>query len=253
MPRAARQISCTGFYHVMIRGVNKDIIFNDNEDRKNFLHLLNHYKNKKNCIIHAYCLMDNHVHVLIQDNNNELSEFMRNVTSVYAEEFNKKYKRIGHLFQERFKSECVEEEYYLQRLIRYIHRNPEKAGICKTEDYEWSSYKEYIGESKIIQKEFILLMYSNNTDLAIKKFKNEVLKSNEDIIDDVYMEKEITKEQATYFIKYLFKVKDIEDIIKKEKEEIKEYVKKIKETKRISNKQIAEILRLNKNFVGDIK
>lgn len=253
MPRTQRKLSYTGFYHVMIRGVNKEIIFKDDKDRRNFLHLLSYYKNKVNCVIHAYCLMDNHVHILLQDDNNNLSEFMRNVTSVYAEEFNKKYKRIGHLFQDRFKSECIEDDYYLKRLIRYIHRNPEKAGICKTDEYKWSSYMEYIGKNIIIQNDFVLSMYNKNTKLAVQEFKKSVLNDSEDIIDDVYLKKQVSNEDAIYFIKFLFKIDDIGEIINKNKKEIKEYVKRIKETRTITNKQIAEILKLNKNFVGKIK
>ena len=159
MPREARKISRSGFYHVMIRGVNKEIIFRDDRDREMFLRLLKHYKIKLNCIVHAYCLMNNHVHILVEDNNNKLGELMRNVTSVYAGEFNKKYKRIGHLFQERFKSQNVESDYYLLRVIRYIHRNPEKAGVCITEKYKWSSYSEYIYTNKIAKTTVNLLSF----------------------------------------------------------------------------------------------
>lgn len=253
MPRETRKLSYTGFYHVMVRGVNKEIIFKDEKDKKCFLRLLSYYKSRENCIIHAYCLMDNHVHILIQDMDNKLSDFMRNVTSVYAEEFNKKYKRVGHLFQERFKSECVEDDYYLKRLIRYIHRNPEKAGICKTEEYKWSSYMEYIEKNTIIQKDFVLSMYNKNPNLAIKEFKNNVLNGQEDTIDNVYLNKQVSNEDAICFINFILKVDSIDEIIKKNKKEIKEYVRRIKETRRISNKQIAEVLKLNKNFVGKIK
>ncbi len=253
MPRTVRKVSYSGFYHVMIRGVNKEIIFRDNRDRINFLHLLKYYKTKLNCVIHAYCLMNNHVHILIEDTNNKLGELMRNVTSVYAGEFNKKYGRIGHLFQDRFKSQCVESDFYLLRLIRYIHRNPEKAGICKTENYKWSSYREYISTSKIIQKEYILSKYDNNFNKAIELFKNNILTDKEDNIDDVYIESEITKDKAIEFIKYILDVQDIKTILRKNKEEKIEIVKSIKNTGRISNKQISEILNLNKNFVGKIK
>ena len=112
---------------------------------------------------------------------------------------------------------------------------------------------EYIGKNRIIQKNFILSMYSKNAKIAVKEFKKSILDGSEDIIDDVYLEKYISNEDAIYFIKFLFKVDDIEEIINKGKKDIKKYVRRIKETKRISNKQIAEILKLNKNFVGKIK
>ena len=253
MPREARKISCSGFYHIMIRGVNKEIIFKDDRDRETFLRLLKHYKLKLDCIVHAYCLMNNHVHILIEDNNNKLGEFMRNVASVYAGEFNKKYKRIGHLFQERFKSQNVENDYYLLRLIRYIHRNPEKAGICKTEEYKWSSYREYIYTNRIIEKEYILSKYNSNYDKAIKLFKEKVLSGEEDNIDDVYIENETTKEKAIDFIEYILNISDINLIFDVVKEKKIEMAKKIKETGKINNKLISEIFGLNKNLVGKIK
>jgi len=254
MPREARKMSCSGIYHVMIRGVNKETIFKDDRDREMFLRLLKHYKTKLNCIVvHAYCLMDNHVHILIEDEDDKISEFMKNVTSVYAGEFNKKYKRIGHLFQERFKSQNVENDYYLLRLVRYIHRNPEKAGICKAEEYKWSSYREYICTNKIIEKEYILSKYNSNYNEAIELFKNNVLSSEEDRIDDVYIESEITKEKAIEFIKYILNISDGQSIFNVEKEKKKEMEKKIKKTGKINNKLISEIFGLNKNLVGRIK
>ena len=142
----------------MIRGVNKQNIFLEDKDRQMFKRILFYYKRKLNCKIYAYCLMDNHVHLLFSDKEYVISDFMRNIGSVYAGEFNKKYKRVGHLFQDRFKSICVYDDVYLLRLIRYIHRNPERAGISKTEYYKWSSYKEYIG--KEIKRELPLCRYN---------------------------------------------------------------------------------------------
>ena len=120
MPRTARKISKTGFYHVIIRGVNKEMIFIDDEDRKMFLRLLKFYKTDMNCKIHAYCLMSNHVHLLIEDKKLKIGELMKNITCVYAGEFNKKYNRVGHLFQDRFNSQNVEKQDYLFRVIRYM-------------------------------------------------------------------------------------------------------------------------------------
>ena len=141
MPRAKRHLVNEGIYHVMIRGVNKQIIFKEDKDRQMFIRIMKYCIKKYNCIVYAYCLMNNHVHILLEDKNFSISEFMQYLECIYAEEFNKKYKRVGHLFQDRFKSIYVYDDNYLLRLIRYIHRNPEKAEICKTEEYIWSSYK----------------------------------------------------------------------------------------------------------------
>ncbi len=252
MPRVAREISYSGLYHVMIRGVNKEVIFKDDRDRNNFLHLLKYYKNKLNCDIHAYCLMDNHVHILIEDKNNKLGELMRNINCVYAGEFNKKYKRVGHLFQERFKSENVENDYYLLRLIRYIHRNPEKAGICKTEDYRWSSYKEYIKEGKIINRKFILSKYDKNEKEAIQKFSYSVLNDREDSIDNVYFRTTTTIEERKKFIQFITNIEDVSSIILKNKKEVRDIIIKIKETRKLTAVEISEIIGISKNVIYKI-
>ncbi len=249
MPRTARKISCSGFYHVMIRGVNKEIIFKDDRDRMNFLHLLKYYKTKLNCIIHAYCLMDNHVHILIEDNDCKLGELMRNITCVYAGEFNKKYKRVGHLFQERFKSQNIEDEFYLLRLIRYIHRNPEKAGICNTEDYKWSSYKEYINGEKIIKRNFILEKYSKNTYKAIEEFKRQMKRENNDLLDAAYIKHEITDEMLMELIKYELKIENIDEIRKMDKSRLKESIQKIKRIRNIKDIQLLRVLNVSKNIL----
>lgn len=254
MPREGRKISYSGFYHVMIRGVNKEIIFKDDRDRRNFLHLLKYYKIKLNCNVHAYCLMDNHVHILIEDNNNKLGELMRNVSCVYAGEFNKKYKRVGHLFQERFKSQNVENDYYLLRLVRYIHRNPEKAGICKTEEYKWSSYREYIYGEKIIERKFILKKYDENIRKAIVKFSRDVLTNKEDGIDNVYFKdkSKTTKEDREDFIKFITKIEDIPSIKAKPKKEIKEIIKMLKETNKLTVNEISELIGISNNIIYKI-
>ena len=249
MPREARKVSCSGFYHVMIRGVNKEIIFKDDRDRRNFLHLLKYYKIKLNCKIHAYCLMDNHVHILIEDNNNKLGELMRNVTSIYAGEFNKKYKRVGHLFQERFKSQNVENDYYLLRLVRYIHRNPEKAGICKTEDYVWSSYKEFICGEKIIETKTILEKYNVNINKAIKEFKERMKQSDNDLLDSAYIKDKITDEMLVKLIKHELNIENISDISKMDKESIREILRKIKLIRNIKDVQLFKVLNISKNII----
>ena len=243
MPRTARKISKTGFYHIIIRGVNKTEIFIDDEDRKMFLHLLKYYSVELNCKIYTYCLMSNHVHLLIEDKELKIGELMKNVTCVYAGEFNKKHERVGHLFQDRFKSQNVENQNYLLRLIRYIHRNPEKAGICKTEDYKWSSYSEVIYGSKIIDRDFILSIYSDNSFYAINQFKKQMTGNNEDIIDSAFIEEKITDAQARNLIEYVIKTKQIPEI---NEENLVKVVCKIKEIKNISVEQILRVIEVSK-------
>jgi len=157
MTRPLRTNSGTGIYHVMLRGINKQIIFESPLDYGKFLNLLYQMvypidESRKpmppKCIIYAYCLMPNHVHLLIQEKNQNLSNIIKQIAAAYALYFNKKYERCGHLFQDRFKSESVADAAYFFTLLRYIHQNPVAGGLCeKVDDYEWSSWREYIGIS----------------------------------------------------------------------------------------------------------
>lgn len=155
MPRHSRQSSATGIYHVMLRGINQQNIFEDLEDYWKFLKLLDltvhpvdelGHALPPRCTIYAYCMMTNHVHLLIKEGAEGLAAVIRSIAISYAIHYNKKYQRKGSLFQDRFKSEPVSDMAYFITLIRYIHQNPVAADIVKrVEDYSWSSWTEYDG------------------------------------------------------------------------------------------------------------
>ena len=147
MPRGPRKRSNSSIYHVIIRGINKQIIFESDDDRYEFLSRLKSFIDENKFIMFGYCLMDNHVHLLVQEIEDDISTIIKRISASYVFWYNKKHERCGHLFQERFKSEPVETESYLLTVLRYIHRNPIEAGLSKDIlDYKWSSYKEYIQE-----------------------------------------------------------------------------------------------------------
>ena len=166
MARQARQKSESGIYHVMLRGINHQRIFEDEEDAAKFMDLLSNYKKRCGYALYGYCLMDNHVHLLIHEairpsvleykgrdieagEGENLEMVFKRLGVAYVAYFNRKYQRSGHLFQDRFKSEPITDDAYLLMALRYIHRNPVKAGICaKPEDYTPSSYWEYLGEKQ---------------------------------------------------------------------------------------------------------
>ena len=153
MPRQARKLSSTGIYHVMLRGINQQQIFEDEEDYDKFLQILKECKEVSEFRMLAYCLMGNHVHLLIKQEQERLDTVFRRIAGRYVYWYNVKYRRVGHLFQDRFKSEPVEDDAYFLTVLRYIHRNPVKAKMCrKPEDYLYSSYREYIGEESLIDR-----------------------------------------------------------------------------------------------------
>ena len=143
MPRTARKESFTGYYHLIVRGIGKQIIFEHDKDYGYYISLMRKYSEETGVSICAYCLMDNHVHFLVYDNSKEVSQFMKKLNVAYAGYFNSKYSRTGHLFQDRFLSEVVDSEAYLITVFRYILNNPAKANICPASEYLWNSYRAY--------------------------------------------------------------------------------------------------------------
>ena len=143
MPRTARILSETGYMHIYTRGNGKQILFEDRNDYIYYLELLRRLSHETNVSICAFCLMENHTHLLIHDKNGHISQFMKILNMTYTMYFNRKYKKTGHLFDGRFKSVPIESEEYLLTVFRYVLNNPKQAKICPTEKYLWSSYTRY--------------------------------------------------------------------------------------------------------------
>ena len=158
---AKRKLSEVDIYHVVSRGTGRQLIFECDEDRETFLRLLKRTLKLTNVELYAWCLMGNHYHLLVHASLDRISAMMRLLNSSYARWFNYKGKRVGHLFQCRFKSEPVNDEAYLMTVIRYIHRNPDVAGIANTESYRWSSFKEYIGTGGLCLTDFPLSLFGS--------------------------------------------------------------------------------------------
>ncbi|MCF6466718.1 transposase, partial [Clostridium sp. Cult2] len=218
MARLPREKSEIGIYHVMLRGINKQIIFEDNGDRDKFLTTLGSFKGEDNYDIYAYCLMDNHVHILIKEKNDNISTAIKRICSSYVYWYNSKYERCGHLFQERFKSEVVNSNGYLLTVLRYIHQNPIKAGIASTiSEYKWSSYNEYISEPNLVNTDFVLNLFCPNRKKAKDLFIDFNSENNYD------------------------KCMDYGDIIKLTDKEVKEYIAKL------GIKNIGELQNLNRD------
>ncbi|SEA56738.1 REP element-mobilizing transposase RayT [Xylanibacter ruminicola] len=157
MPRQSRKPSGTGIYHVMMRGINHQNIFEEQEDYYQFLKTLDlmalSYEPDgtpagRNYTLYAYCLMPNHIHLLIREREDTIGMAIKRIASSYAYYYNHKYSRDGHLFRERFKSEPVNDMAYFVTLLRYIHQNPVKAGMVEAVgDYEFSSWGEYMDKN----------------------------------------------------------------------------------------------------------
>ena len=207
MPRQARTKSESGYYHILLRGIGQQNIFEDQQDRQKFIQILGRYKKEMNYQLIAYCLMGNHVHLLLQDVDRCLDVTMKKIAGSYAFYFNWKYERVGHLFQDRFKSEPVDDDAYFLTVLRYIHQNPYKAGISQIADYPWSSYKNYIEDCGIVDTEMALALLNGKSNFV--QFINE---TDERKCLDVEFNKRLTDEKAIQIIKSVAKIKNVQDL-----------------------------------------
>lgn len=164
------------FYHITSRGNQRERIFWDDKDREEFKRILKRTKERYGYLLHAYVLMDNHYHLLMETPHANIKQAMQNINTSYAVSVNKRHGRYGHLFQGRYKAFIVDKESYLLELSRYIHLNPIRAKIVqKPEDYKWGSYRAYIGAGDgITDTEDTLYAFSKKRAIAIKKYKEFV-------------------------------------------------------------------------------
>lgn len=166
------------FYHVTSRGNEKKPIYKSKRDRQKYLEYLESASARYNVVIHAYCLMNNHYHLLIETPSGNLPQIMRHINGAYTTYFNFKRGRTGHLFQGRYKAILVEMDEYAKELSRYIHLNPVRANIFETPDeFEWSSYNFYIGRKKSpawLCRDFILGYFGKKIKEAQQNYKQFV-------------------------------------------------------------------------------
>jgi putative transposase len=153
MPRPLRIEYEHAFYHVMNRGRAQQFIFHDTRHYQTFLTTLGEAQQRFNCVVHAYCLMGNHYHLLIETPEANLGRIMRHINGVYTQRYNRLNHTDGPLFRGRYKAILVEQDEYLLQLSRYIHRNPIEMKtplVEQLEDYPWSSYPAFIGKAKAV-------------------------------------------------------------------------------------------------------
>lgn len=184
MPRQPRVKGEFSTYHIIQRGNERKNLFISDDDRVRYIETLCRMKQKYNFLIYAYCLMDNHVHLLIDDNGNDISRLVKSINISYVNYFNRAYRRCGHLFQDRFRSELVDSDGYLLEVSRYIHNNPVRAGIVgDPSEYRWSSFGIYNGKAKdiygLIDKGLVLHIFSTDRVKAVKAYIDYVYKEED--------------------------------------------------------------------------
>ena len=181
MPRQARLDVPGALHHIMVRGINKTVLFEDKRDKARFLERLGENVTEGKCSIYAWVLMDNHAHLLFKSGQDGISAFMRKLLTWYAQYFNRRHKRTGHLFENRYKSILCDEENYLIALVRYIHLNPIRAQIVKTieelDRYSWSGHGTIIGTTKYpwMDVDSVLSQFSDGKRKAISQYRRFIM------------------------------------------------------------------------------
>ncbi len=213
MSRPLRLEFAGAVYHVTSRGDGREDIFLDDGDRELFLEVLAEVTETFNWTVHAYCLMGNHYHLLVETPDANLSKGMRQLNGIYTQRFNRKHKRVGHVFQGRYKAIIVQKETYLLELSRYIVLNPVRARMVRAaKDWPWSSYRSTIGIDGTppwLTTDWILSAFSARRQEANERYrafvadgKNqpapwEQLKNQIYLGTDAFVQKMLAKQPAT--------------------------------------------------------
>lgn len=255
MPRYARQQSRSGIYHIIWRGANRQEIFHDDEDCMKFLEIFEKYKRKAEMKAYAWCLMNNHLHLLLKEGNESISTTMKRIGVSFVGYYNWKYRTTGPLFQDRFKSENVETNQYLLTVVRYIHQNPVKAGIVnRVEQWKWSSCLLYYDQSVSFSKNlldgaFILSMFSEDIKIAKEKFKEFNERKNSDQCLDDSVKRRLTDDEARQMIKRLLGKVEIAQVKSLPRDQRNHILRKVKKLEGLSQRQAARILGISTNLV----
>jgi len=246
MPRKPRQKSETGIYHVMVRGIGQQDIFYDEEDMQKYLEIAAKVSTENQVSVLGYCLMPNHVHLLIKEGDKDLSVVMKRLGVSYAYWYNWKYERSGHVFQDRYKSEPVENDAYLLTVIRYIHQNPVKSSlVSKPHEYKWSSCAAYYKTDRQLATWFdtdmILSMMHREKKAAIEAFRNFMEESDDNRCLDYETTKRISDTEAYEIIKQMMKGKLVSSLQTMQPEERSKILERIRTEYGFSLRQLSRI------------
>ena len=250
MPRISRKNSKSCYYHVMVQGINKEHIFKETKYMEKYKKLILEKLSESNIIILAYCIMINHVHLLVYaENVEELGKYMHKVNVSYSMYYNKLNTRVGYVFRNRYRTQEILSRRQLYTCLRYIHNNPVKAKIVnKASDYYFSSYNEFVNEKCIINSMSLDKLFES-VDNYLEQFNNI-----HQLSYDVENDNEFIDEEENYdIVEYIDAVKkkyntNIEEI-KKDKELLKNFIKNARKQCRVTYRSLASILGISKSKV----
>ncbi|MBE5788853.1 MAG: transposase [Clostridiales bacterium] len=246
MPRTARKISETGIYHVMLRGINRQNIFEDDQDRLYFMSVLASCKKVSGFRLHAFVLMSNHIHLLLEPLDEPLDMIFRRIGTRYAVWYNRKYQRAGHLFQDRFRSENVSTVQYYQTVLRYILQNPMKAGMEKHPgEYRWSSYTAYEkGQGIVTDTQYAVELFGGRETL-IQYLKQD---NDDTVMDEENHDWRLRDDAARRIMRQITQCSSVSDFQKLDPDLQKKHAAEMYQ-ERLSMGQIARLTGMSKTTV----
>lgn len=244
MPRKARDFYISDFYHIMIQGDEKKFIFKKSNYKEKFIYLLKHNAFKNDIKLIAYCVMDNHVHILVHCKEIErISKMMLQCNTSYGKFFSNERKNVGHVFRDRYRSEPIYTKEYLMNCIKYIHENPIKSNMVKEcRQYQYSSYKEYLNETNPI--------YENIKDVCdfTDVEYNDLIENSHTEIE--YMDDDMDGKRKMVFDE-IIKEYDVENL---QERDIVEIYEKITQRCEIKKSQMAKLLNMKRTtFLNKLK
>ena len=254
MPRKPRVISSTGIYHIILRSVNQHIIFEEDADYRKFLYILADCREFYDIDIYAYCLMDNHIHLMVRMSPDKLASFFQSLGARFVRWYNTKYCRSGHLFQDRFHSSVIDSKAYFLSTLTYIHDNPIKANICRfPSEYRWSSYNGYYGENNPLLNVKFAYDVAGSKESLIKYFTCNCTASESEEISKVDhgIGHFVTDEKALDIFKDVTKLNSTSEVEHLNKEQRNYFVRKLK-TEGLTLKQIARIMDISLSTVNRV-
>jgi len=256
-------------YHVLVRGNNRSYIFRSKDNKEEYKTIISKYKKRYRFKLYAYCIMDNHAHLLIEVEDIPLSKIMQGIQQVFTQYYNRRSGTTGHVFEQRYRSFLCDKDHYLLSLIRYIHQNPVRSKLTGALDYEWSSHREYIGNSQLADVNLPLSLFESQKNKAIKRYlifmdETEIkvvesMTKEEDTIEVAKNTEERYKITKEALIKIIEEVTEIKlDKIKgntksKKISDIRKlYIKNLKKYTTIPKKEIADLLEIGNSTVTNV-
>lgn len=250
MPRLARKYLESSFIHIIVQGINKEYIFQKKSFKEAYLNILKKNINETDIKVIAYCVMDNHIHLLIYSENiNSVSKLMQRTNGAYAKLYNRTKNRVGYVFRNRYYTQMILTEQQLYNCIVYIHRNPLKANMVNLfQEYKYSSYNEYIGKKGLISDDSLKLVFGDskyfiNTFMEIHKLED--VEDIKDVVDEFEDEKVIINEYLKEKEKTILEIKE-------SKELLAELIFRLRYRGGLSLREMEKILKISKSYLSII-